>query len=82
MPQKLEFKPADFTKEVVAEERSNSRVVVQEAYSVRRYVRTLSMLFSNFGLKDNARLLEGRHLIEVKQQKKAVTRMKSTNFSR
>ena len=82
MPQKFEFKPADFTKEVVAEERSNSRVVVQEAYSVRRYVRTLSMLFSNFGLKDNARLLEGRHLIEVKQQKKAVTRMKSTNFSR
>ena len=70
MPQKLEFKPADFTKEVVAEERSNSRVVVQEAYSVRRYVRTLSMLFSNFGLKDNARR-KGRHLIEVKQQKKS-----------
>ena len=38
MPKKLEFKPADLTKEVVAEERSNSRVAVQEAYSVRRYV--------------------------------------------
>ena len=34
MPKKLEFKPADLTKEVVAEERSNSRVAVQEAYSV------------------------------------------------
>ena len=38
MPKKLEFKPADLTKEVVAEERSNSRVAVQEAYSVRRHV--------------------------------------------
>ena len=44
MPKKLEFKPADLKKEVVAEERSNSRVVVQEAYSVRRYVRTFTKL--------------------------------------
>ena len=45
MPKKLEFEPADLKKEVVAEGRSNSRVVVQEAYSVRRYVqRTLTKL--------------------------------------
>ena len=44
MPKKLEFEPADLKKEVVAEGRSNSRVVIQEAYSVRRYVRTLTKL--------------------------------------
>ena len=68
MPKKLEFEPADFKKEVVAEGRSNSRVVVQEAYSVRRYVqRTLTKLhlcrrerlnpypFSAFSKIDSAR---------------------------
>ena len=68
MPKKLEFEPADLKKEVVAEGRSNSRVVIQEAYSVRRYVqRTLSKLhlcrrerlnpypFSAFSKIDSAR---------------------------
>ena len=68
MPKKLEFEPADLKKEMVAEGRSNSRVVVQEAYSVRRYVqRTLSKLhlcrrerlnpypFSAFSKIDSAR---------------------------
>ena len=52
MPKQLEFKPADLTKEVVAEERSNSRVAVQEAYSTEDMFSVLSQNFTYVEEKD------------------------------